>query len=210
LQRTLAQLADAEPAWCPQVATPLRAGGVFVAEPLSFGEPALAAAVILRRSAIVDSVVVRGMLQAPYAPGLLAMRQGALLQQAVDGLRERPDVLLVNASGRDHPRGAGLALHLGAVCRLPTIGLTDRPLLATFTVPPPERGAASELRLDGRLVGYAVRTRTQAKPVLVHAAWRVDADTARDVVLSLASGSRTPAPLREARRLARTFRSARG
>jgi deoxyinosine 3'endonuclease (endonuclease V) len=35
-----------------------------------------------------------------------------------------PEVLVVNATGRDHPRRAGLALHLGAVLRLPTVGVT--------------------------------------------------------------------------------------
>jgi deoxyribonuclease V len=34
---------------------------------------------------------------------------------------ERPDVLLVNATGRDHPRQAGLGVQLGAVLGLPTV-----------------------------------------------------------------------------------------
>ena len=41
-----------------------------------------------------------------------------------------PEVLLVNATGRDHPRRAGLAFHLGAVLGLPTVGVTTRPLVA--------------------------------------------------------------------------------
>lgn len=45
-------------------------------------------------------------------------------------LPHMPDVLLVNATGRDHPRGAGLALHVGAAVDVPTVGVTHRPLLA--------------------------------------------------------------------------------
>ncbi len=45
-------------------------------------------------------------------------------------LEVEPDVLLVNASGRDHPRRAGLALHLGALLDLPTVGVTHRLLVA--------------------------------------------------------------------------------
>jgi deoxyribonuclease V len=40
----------------------------------------------------------------------------------------RPDVLLVDATGLDHPRGAGLALHLGANLGVPSVGVTNRVL----------------------------------------------------------------------------------
>ena len=77
-----------------------------------------------------ETVAVAGRAAAPYLPGLLALREGALLEAAVGALAEPPDVLLVDATGRDHPRRAGLALHLGAVLDLPTVGVTHRPLVA--------------------------------------------------------------------------------
>ena len=70
-----------------------------------------------------------------------------------------PDVLLVDASGRDHPRRCGLALHLGAVLGVPTVGVTHRPLRAEGEWPDDERGATSALVLDGERVGYWVRTK---------------------------------------------------
>jgi deoxyribonuclease V len=54
-------------------------------------------------------VVVSGEAGAPYLPGLLALREGALLEAAVRALPRPPEVLLVDATGRDHPRRAGLA-----------------------------------------------------------------------------------------------------
>jgi len=155
----------------------------------------------------VESAVVRGRFDAPYAPGLLALREGRLLLEAVAALGGPPEVLIADATGRDHPRGAGLAIHLGAACGLPTIGVTDRPLLAMGGQPGAERGASAELRLKDELVGYRVRTRSGARAVVVHAGWRVDAETARMVVLNVSRGSRTPDPLREARRLTRASRS---
>jgi len=53
---------------------------------------------------------------------MLALREGLLLEQAMRALPIAPEVLVVNATGRDHPRRAGLALHLGAVLGLPTVG----------------------------------------------------------------------------------------
>jgi deoxyribonuclease V len=117
-------------------------------------------------------------------------------------------VLIVNATGRDHPRRARLAVSLRAACGLPTMGVTDRPLVAVGTELGPDAGAASGLWLEGELVGYCLRTRAGARAVVVHAGWRVDAETARAVVLSVNVRGRTPEALRQARRLARTSRSA--
>jgi deoxyribonuclease V len=142
-----------------------------------------------------------------YEPGLLALREGAVLEAAVRALAEPPDVLLVDATGRDHPRRAGLAVHLGAVLDLPTAGVTHRPLAAEGEWPPDERGACSPLRLGGEVVGYWLRTRAGTRPLAVYAAWRTEADTAADVVLATCR-ARTPEPLRAARRRAREARTA--
>ena len=74
---------------------------------------------------------------------------------AVRALRQCPEVMLVNASGRDHPRGAGLALHLGAVLDIPTIGITHRPFGGQGEWPADERGAASPVSLEGHIVALA-------------------------------------------------------
>ncbi|HEX9376922.1 MAG TPA: endonuclease V [Actinomycetota bacterium] len=77
------------------------------------------------------------------------MQRGPLLESALRALKAVPDVVLVNATGRDHPRRAGLALHLGAALDLPTVGVTERPLMATAGEPGPDPGAASPGPLPG-------------------------------------------------------------
>jgi deoxyribonuclease V len=216
LQRTLATRRGSELAWRPRPRESLRVGAVFAAAPRGLvgtgaaGDPAWAAAVVFFEGRVVESAVAHGQFDAPYAPGLLALREGRLLEQTVRLLGRLPEVLIVNATGSDHPRRAGLAVHLGAVCRLPTVGVTDRPLAATGPDPGPDRGAFAELVLEGELVGYRLRTHADARSVAVHDGWRVDPATALAVVLSVTSHSRTPEPLREARRLARASRSAAG
>jgi deoxyribonuclease V len=138
---------------------------------------------------------------------MLALREGPLLEGAVRGLRERPEVLLVDATGRDHPRRAGLALQLGAVLGIPSVGLTDRPLLARGDQPGDERGAASPLTIEGERVGYFLRTKPGTRPICVHAAWRTMPETALEIVLSVTGAMRTPEPLRVARSAARAARS---
>ena len=165
-----------------------------------------AAAVVEERAEVIatSSLVLR--INAPFRLGLLALREGPILEAVVRRLARRPDALLVAAAGRDHPRRAGLALHLGAVLDVPTVGVTDDPLLATGDEPGPAWMSKAPLRLGGEVVGYRVRTRQGAKPVVVHAAWHTSAEVAEGIVLGSTALARWPAPMREARRLARELR----
>ena len=157
---------------------------------------------------VIGTAIVRGEAGAPYQPGLLALREGELLEAALRALPEEPEVLIVNATGRDHPCGAGLALHLGSVLELPSVGVTDLPLLAEGAGVGTERAARSPLLLEGVEVACLLRTRIGARPVVVHPGWRTDLDTAVAVVLTSVRRARTPEPLRRARREARRARAA--
>jgi deoxyribonuclease V len=203
---------ETPPAWLPGGGA-IAIGGCFVcfargpSGPGAEGDHGWAAAAVLHGAAIHATAVASGPAGAGYEAGLLALREGALLETAVRALPVLPDVLCVNATGRDHPRRAGLALHLGAILGLPTVGVTHRPLVAEGAWPPDERGSRSPLLVAGERVGYWVRTRRNTRPLAVTAGWRTDPDTAVEVVLAASRGTRTPAPLREARRLARTERA---
>lgn len=213
LQRELANLEP--PPWTPDPARGLVVAGVFAASATGLvgtgaaGDRLWAAAVAIdvgRGGSRVEAVV-RGEAGGPYLGGLLALRQGALLASAIQALGIRPDTLLVNGTGRDHPRRAGLALHLGAALDTPSVGVTDRPLLAMPMQPGIERGSAAPIVLDAEVVAFALRTRSGARPVFVHAGWRTDAETACDLVLRSDGPARTPEPLRLARRLVRVSRA---
>jgi deoxyribonuclease V len=192
---------------------PLGAGGCFICFRRGYsgmgerGEPAWCAAVRMRGRRIREHALVTGRAGDPYAPGFLALREGPALEAAVRALRQCPEVMLVNASGRDHPRRAGLALHLGAVLDIPTIGVTHRPFGGKGEWPADERGAASPVRLEGDIVGFWLRSRVHARPVVVHAAWRTPPEVALEVVRRCIYRARTPEPLRHARRLARLARA---
>jgi deoxyribonuclease V len=155
----------------------------------------------------LETSIASGDVAHPYEPGFLALREGRLLERAINQLTQDPEVLLVNATGRDHPRRAGLALHLGAALDIPTVGVTDRPLVADGADPPEGRGATARLVVDDEVVGYRLRSRAGARPICVHAAWRTDPDTALEVAMRTLRRARTPQPLRRARRAARLARA---
>jgi deoxyribonuclease V len=210
-----AHLATARPhSWQPSNSSP-KVGGVFVcfgrggSGPGSGGDRGWAASAVTHQGRVVSRATTEGSAGGPYVSGFLAVREGRLLEEAVRSLPEVPEVILVNATGRDHPRRAGLALHLGAVLDIPTVGVTHRPLIAAGAWPEDAVGSYSLLRLGDEVPACWVRTIEGGRPLVVHAGWRTSLETARRVVGLVVGVYRTPVPLREARRLARTLRHAR-
>jgi deoxyribonuclease V len=164
-----------------------------------------------RADDVVAQVVASERVPAAYVPGLLARREGGVLAMAVENLERRPDVLLVDATGVDHPRRAGLAVHLGAVIGVATVGVTQRPLVASGPLPPLQRGARTPVHVGDRCVGFWICTKTGARPVVAHAGWRTSPETAAEMVLAASTeAARTPVPLQEARRVAREARALAG
>ncbi len=164
-----------------------------------------------RADDVLAQAVAAERVPAAYVPGLLARREGHVLAAAVENLELAPDVLLVDATGVDHPRRAGLAVHLGAAVDVATVGVTQRPLVASGPLPPLQRGARTPVRVRNRCVGFWVCTRTGARPVVAHAGWRTSPETAAETVLAASTeAARTPVPLQEARRVAREARAIAG
>ena len=188
-------------------------GGCWVCFPRALTGPgtdhdrAWSSAVIMFDGRVIERQVISGTADAPYVPGLMALRVGRLMERTVRALSGDLDVLLLDATAGDHPRRAGLALHLGAELELPTIGVTHRPLVAAGQWPSDHRGATSPLRIDDSVVGCWLRTRPGVRPLAVHPGWRVDLATAVEVITMLTRRRRTPEPLRRARQLARRTRS---
>ncbi|MFG1817920.1 endonuclease V [Kribbella sp. NPDC049174] len=207
-QHALAQATP--PPWIP--ADNCLVGGAWVCFPRglsgtgSAGDRAWGAAVVMDQGRVVGRCLVPGHASASYAPGLLALRLGPLLEDVVRRLAPHPDVLLLDGTGRDHPRRGGLALHLGAVLGLPTVGVTHRPLTAAGDWPADVPGAMSPLFIGPDQVATWLRTRRGTRPLVVHPGWRTDLTTAVVVVSRSLAGRRTPEPLRRARRAARLLR----
>ena len=168
---------------------------------------AWAAAAVEEGHRIVATSTRFASVEASFQPGRLALREGPILEAAVRGLAVRPDVVVVAAAGRDHPRGAGLALQLGAVLDLPSVGVTDDPLVAAGPEPDRAWAARAPLQIGGAVVAYQVRTRGGTSPVVAHAAWRTSPEVAAEVVLGGCALARWPEALRAARRIARELRA---
>ena len=114
----------------------------------------------------------------PYIPGLLSFREIPALLACFARIAEPPDVILCDGQGIAHPRGAGLASHLGLVLDIPTVGCAKSRLVGDHDEPPPERGGRAGLRYHGQAVGCVLRSRSGVKPLYVSVGHRVTLEDA--------------------------------
>ncbi|GAA1667564.1 endonuclease V [Nonomuraea maheshkhaliensis] len=170
------------------------------------GDDEVTAAVVVLDGATlepVEQVVAHGKAAFPYVPGLFAFRELPALVEALERLKVTPDLLVCDGYGLAHPRGFGLACHLGVLTGLPSVGVGKTPFVGTHEPPGRERGAWTPIVHEGAVVGRALRTRRGVRPVYVSQGHRISLGTAADEVLRLASRYRLPEPIRHADHLAR-------
>lgn len=134
----------------------------------------------------------------PYVPGYLSFREIPVLLKAFSRIRKAPDLILCDGQGIAHPRGFGLACHLGMVLAIPSIGCAKSRLVGEHAEPGPLRGTAEPLVHEGRTVGAVVRSRDRVAPLFVSPGYRVDLETSVRLVLSCCRGLRLPEPTRRA------------
>jgi deoxyribonuclease V len=139
-----------------------------------------------------------GFVSFPYLPGLFAFREGPLIEPAFGRLEIKPDILIFDGFGVCHPRGMGLATHMGIILDRASIGCAKTPFMGTFENPAPERGSVSPIVCEGEVIGSAVRTKQGVKPVFVSQGHRVSLASSIGICLSCAKGYRIPEPLRHA------------
>lgn len=152
---------------------------------------------------LIDWATARGRVSFPYIPGLLAFREGPILLKVFERLRIKPDLMIFEGHGIAHPRGLGLASHLGLWLDLPSIGCAKSPLVREFKPPALFRGSVEWVLIGDKKVGAILRTKDKVKPVFVSPGHRIDLKTSIEVILNACRGYRMPEPLRKAHQLSR-------
>lgn len=157
---------------------------------------------------VVEESTDKGKVSFPYIPGLLSFREAPVLIKAFEKLKHVPDVVIFDGQGIAHPRGLGIASHMGLILEIPTIGCAKNLLVGRYTNLGEEAGDFSYLTFAGKAVGVALRTKKGVSPVFVSPGHKIDIPSSIDIILSLCCGYRIPEPLRLAHILVNRVRSA--
>jgi deoxyribonuclease V len=151
---------------------------------------------------LVETRFASAELVVPYIPGLLSFREIPVLIRCLAKVRTPFDVMICDGQGIAHPRGLGLASHLGLLMRKPTIGCAKSILVGEHGDVGVSRGDLAPMVFQGRRVGTAVRTRANVKPVYVSPGHLTNHLGACRLILGCARRYRLPEPTRHADRIA--------
>lgn len=129
-------------------------------------------------------------LNFPYIPGLLAYREAPAMVSVVEKARIKPDVLMVDGFGTNHPRRCGIACHVGLSLDMPTIGVGKSFLCGNII---------NDLIFHGEeCVGRMLYSYHSKKPVYVSPGHRISLETSVKIAEHCMTGSRIPEPTRKA------------
>ncbi len=139
-----------------------------------------------------------------YIPGYFSLREYGLLLEAFKGLFTKPDLIIVNACGINHPRKCGLASQIGISTNTPAIGVTKSSLAGTVDkLHVIRRGELKiyTIKLKKAIVGFMI-TRGNER-IIVSPGHLVTLDTALKITLELIDKRLTPKPLSLAHKLSK-------
>ncbi|MFN0196261.1 MAG: endonuclease V [Planctomycetaceae bacterium] len=142
----------------------------------------------------------------PYITGLLAFREiPALLQvvRAVLAAGDAVDVWLVDGNGILHPRGAGIAVQLGVMLGLPTVGVSKSLLCGAVDLESITPNAPQPIAHNAKVVGMGVKSQAHSRPIFVSPGNGIDVAQATEIVQRLCQDHRLPEPIYWADRLSR-------
>ena len=135
----------------------------------------------------------------PYIPGLLAFREAPSLIHAYDALKQKPDIIMIDGQGICHPRGLGIASHIGVLLDCPTIGVAKTILIGEPKKPLGQKaGSRIPLFWKGKIVAMLVRTKENCKPMIVSPGHKISLETSVKLVLGASFCYRLPEPTRQA------------
>lgn len=143
----------------------------------------------------------------PYISGFLGFREAPALIKAIDNLPQLPDVIFIDGHGISHPRGLGIASHIGVLLDRPTIGVAKSILVGKPEGDlNPEVGSQVPLVWKGKQIATVLRTKKRCNPLIIAPGHRISHATAVELVLRYCRGYRLPEPIRFAHNLSNEYR----
>jgi len=160
-------------------------------EILFTSEEIIAIVVVLdaRTLELIDKKFFISKPKIPYIPLFQSYREVPVVVEAINLLKEKPDLIMYDGNGILHPSKLGSASHLGLILDLPTIGVAKKRYFGELK--------DGYVYVDGEKRGVELRTKEFAKPLCISPGHKISLQTAEKIVRGcLKEGSKLPEPLR--------------
>jgi deoxyribonuclease V len=110
---------------------------------------------------------------------------------------------MFDGQGIAHPRGIGIASHMGLWLERPTIGVAKSRLYGRHAEVGPGRGDRVDLfDNQGKVIGAVLRTRERTNPLYISPGHLMNVEHATQFVMACTTGYRLPEPTRWAHKVA--------
>jgi deoxyribonuclease V len=144
---------------------------------------------------VIQNRYARVPVDFPYIPSYLAFREMPAIEAVLEGLDLEDALLLVDGQGILHPRGFGIACHIGVSLGVATIGVAKSLLVGTYERASLRREGHAAVKVDGEHRGWILAPEgNEKRAVLVSPGHRVSVDDSLTLVKGRL-GKRQPRPL---------------
>jgi deoxyribonuclease V len=155
---------------------------------------------------ICDSFVITDQIHFPYIPGYLSFREAPVLLKLLEKHRQQADIFIFDGHGIAHPRGLGIASHIGILSNSPSIGCAKKKLVGEYHLPDHKKGSSTDLVFKDNTIGKVLRTKDGTKPVFISVGNLVSLEEATQFVLNCTTKYRLPEPTRLAHKTVYNYR----
>ncbi len=158
------------------------------------GNVGLCVIVVINKSfELLEVVYDKQEVTFPYVPGFLAFREGSVFLKTYQNLKTEPDVIIFDGQGIAHPRGVGIASHIGVIIEKPTIGVAKKLLYGHYEFSKSEN-ICELLDDDNNKIGYVVKNSLKYSPIFISPGYLCDPDSALAVVQRFTTKYKLPEP----------------
>lgn len=132
----------------------------------------------------------------PYIPGLLSFREAPVVMELISKYSINADVNFFDGQGVAHPRGIGLATHIGVLLNNISLGCAKKKLCGEYGNLGKKKGSCVNLVFKNKNIGKVLRTKDNVKPVYVSVGNRLNLEELPRFILSCTTKYRIPEPTR--------------
>ena len=147
----------------------------------------------------VEKKYLTNRVNFPYISGLLTFREGPSFIKTWKRLHSEPEVVFFDGQGTAHPRGLGLAAHMGLFLERPTIGVAKSRLYGNPDGIPKKLGEWFPMRNpEKEVIGSVICTKKETKPLYISPGHLITLEDTMRLVMSCLNGYKIPEPTRQA------------